>query len=50
MPQAALSKLADFSGLCSLTVGNLNSLFIVSKPEAAAVCALAEDNNDMMVS
>jgi hypothetical protein len=48
--QASLTKAVKHSGLGSLTNNSLDNLFIVSEPEAAAACVLAEDNNDIMVS
>lgn len=48
--QAAMSAAAKRSELGSLVDGSLDNLFIISEPEAAAACVLAEDNNDIYVS
>ncbi|KAE9377463.1 hypothetical protein N431DRAFT_329570 [Stipitochalara longipes BDJ] len=45
--QAAMSAAAKRSELGSLVNGSLDNLFIISEPEAAAACVLAEDNNDI---
>jgi hypothetical protein len=47
--QVALSKAVELSGLGSLTNKGLDNLFIVSEPEAAAACVLAEDNDNVKV-
>jgi len=47
--QAAMSSAAKRSELGSLVDGCLDNLFIISEPEAAAACVLAEDNNDIYV-
>jgi hypothetical protein len=44
--QAAMSAAAERSELGSLVNGSLDNLFIISEPEAAAACVLAEDNNN----
>ena len=48
--QTAMAKAVLRSGLGNLEHGNLNDLFIISEPEAAAACVLAENNNDIYVS
>ncbi|PMD30615.1 hypothetical protein L207DRAFT_549324 [Hyaloscypha variabilis F] len=45
--QAAMSAAAKGSELGSLVNGGIDNLFIISEPEAAAACVLAEDNNDI---
>ena len=47
--QAAMNTAAKRSELGSLVNGSLDNLFIISEPEAAAACVLAEDNNDIYV-
>ena len=47
--QAAMNAAAKRSELGGLVDGSLDNLFIVSEPEAAAACVLAEDNNDIYV-
>jgi hypothetical protein len=47
--QAAMSAAAKGSELGSLVDDSLDNLFIISEPEAAAACVLAEDNNDIYV-
>lgn len=47
--QAAMGSAAERSELGSLVEGCLDNLFIISEPEAAAACVLAEDNNDIYV-
>jgi hypothetical protein len=47
--QAAMSVAAKRPELGSLVNGSLDNLFIISEPEAAAACVLAEDNNDIYV-
>lgn len=47
--QAAMSDAAKRSELGNLVNGSLDNLFIISEPEAAAACVLAEDNNDIYV-
>jgi hypothetical protein len=47
--QTAMNAAAQRSELGSLVNGSLNHLFIISEPEAAAACVLAEDNNDIYV-
>jgi hypothetical protein len=47
--QAAMGAAAQRSELGSLVNGSLDNLFILSEPEAAAACVLAEDNNDIYV-
>jgi len=41
---------AERSGLGRVEKENLGNLFIVSEPEAAAACVLAEHHNDVYVS
>jgi len=48
--QAAILEALQLSGLGSWTNNSLDNLFIVSEPEAAAACVLAEDNNNIYVS
>ena len=47
--QAAMSAAAKRSEFGYLVNGSLDNLFIISEPEAAAACVLAEDNNDIYV-
>jgi len=47
--QAAMSTAAKRSEFGNLVNGSLDNLFIISEPEAAAACVLAEDNNDIYV-
>jgi hypothetical protein len=47
--QAAMSTAAKRSEFGNLVNGNLDNLFIISEPEAAAACVLAEDSNDIYV-
>lgn len=47
--QEAMNNAAKRSELSSLVNDSLDNLFIVSEPEAAAACVLAEDNNDIYV-
>ena len=48
--QMAMATAAQRSGLGKLEKGSLGDLFIVSEPEAAATCVMAERNNDIHVS
>lgn len=48
--QAAMSVAVQKAELGTLANDSLNNLFIISEPEAAAACVLAEDNNDIYVS
>jgi hypothetical protein len=48
--QTAMATAAQRSGLGSWEKESLGNLFIVSEPEAAAACVLAEDKNDIFVS
>lgn len=48
--QAAMLEAVQLSGLGTWTNNTLDNLFIISEPEAAAACVLAEDNNDIYVS
>lgn len=48
--QTAMAKAVVGSGLRSREHGNLNDLFIISEPEAAAACVLAENSNDIYVN
>ncbi|PVH69481.1 hypothetical protein DL98DRAFT_522149 [Cadophora sp. DSE1049] len=45
--QAAMSTAAGRCGFGNLVNGSLDNLFIISEPEAAAACVLAEDNDDI---
>ncbi|KAH8685484.1 hypothetical protein BGZ60DRAFT_365995 [Tricladium varicosporioides] len=45
--QTAMFEAVQLSGLGSWMNNRLDNLFIVSEPEAAAACVLAEDNNDI---
>lgn len=47
--QDAISMAAQLSGLGRLVNGSLENLFIISEPEAAAACILAEENNSIYV-
>jgi hypothetical protein len=48
--QTALIEAAKNSEFGALVDNSLDNLFIVSEPEAAAACILAEDSNDIEVS
>lgn len=48
--QTAMLEAVRRSGLGTWTNDTLDNLFIISEPEAAAACVLAEDNNDIYVS
>jgi len=48
--QRAMAAAVQRSGLGGLENESLSNLFIVSEPEAAAACVLAEHNNDINVS
>lgn len=48
--QAALTAAVKESGLGQTISGSLDGLFIMSEPEAAATCVLAEGRNDIRVS
>jgi hypothetical protein len=48
--QSALKTAVQESGLGKLSSNTLENLFIMSEPEAAANCVLAEDSNDIYVS
>jgi hypothetical protein len=47
--QDSMAKAARSSGLGLLKDGSLDNLFIVSEPEAAAACIMAERGNDIFV-
>lgn len=48
--QTAMATAIQRSGLGSLEGGNISNLFIISEPEAAAACVLAENNDSIAVS
>lgn len=48
--ERAMAKAVEKSGLGTLQDGSLRNLFIVSEPEAAAACVLAEDKHDINAS
>jgi hypothetical protein len=48
--QEAMTRGVKLSSLGSVHHSGLDNLFIVSEPEAAAACVLAEDQYDIFVS